>query len=83
MIISQLVLSFISIHAPVPFCLSACGKGKDIMINSAPSLNKDVIMYDVQNMVRVRTEPVGEKNSGIERRVGLNISDEDEELRIE
>ena len=40
-------------------------------------------MYDVQNMVRVRTEPVGEKNSGIERRVGLNISDEDEELRIE
>jgi hypothetical protein len=49
----------------------------------APSLNKDVIMYDVQNMVRVRTEPVEEKNSGIERRVGLNISDEDEELRIE
>jgi len=33
----------------------------------APSLSKDVIMYDVQNMVRVRTEPVEEEdveNSG-------------------
>ncbi|XP_073263112.1 probable disease resistance protein At4g27220 isoform X1 [Populus alba] len=33
----------------------------------SPSLSKDVIMYDVQNMVRVRTEPVeeeGVENSG-------------------
>jgi hypothetical protein len=30
----------------------------------APSLSKDVIMYDLQNMIRVRTEPVDEKNSG-------------------
>ncbi|XP_034902828.1 probable disease resistance protein At1g61300 isoform X1 [Populus alba] len=33
----------------------------------APSVNNDVVMYDVQNMVRVRTEPVeeeGVENSG-------------------
>ncbi|XP_034903984.1 disease resistance protein At4g27190-like [Populus alba] len=34
----------------------------------APSLSKDVVMYDVQNMVRVRTEPVEEEGVENSRR---------------
>ncbi|KAI5554520.1 hypothetical protein BDE02_19G019600 [Populus trichocarpa] len=46
-----------------PLCLDH-GRYYDQLF--APSVNNDVIMYDVQNMVRVRTEPVeeGVENSG-------------------
>uniref|UniRef100_A0A3N7F8Y2 Uncharacterized protein n=1 Tax=Populus trichocarpa TaxID=3694 RepID=A0A3N7F8Y2_POPTR len=46
------------------FCLDT-GRYYDQLC--APSISKDVLMYDVQNMVRVRTEPVeeeGVENSG-------------------
>ncbi|XP_034897074.1 probable disease resistance protein At4g27220 [Populus alba] len=47
-----------------PLCLDH-GRYYDHLF--APSVNNDVVMYDVQNMVRVRTEPVeeeGVENSG-------------------
>ncbi|XP_073262659.1 probable disease resistance protein At4g27220 [Populus alba] len=46
-----------------PLCLDH-GRYYDQLF--APSVNNDVVMYDVQNMVRVRTEPVEEdmENSG-------------------
>ncbi|XP_011002913.1 PREDICTED: probable disease resistance protein At4g27220 [Populus euphratica] len=47
-----------------PLCLD---HGRYYRQLCAPSLSKDVIMYDVQNMVRARTEPVeeeGVENSG-------------------